>query len=176
VHVTLGELVDAGVLESERVGTLHLFRVREGNLWVERVLAPVFEAEARIEDRLWRDLAQAAGAGLQSMVLFGSRARDDSRPGSDLDLLVVVADGASVDDVRYALLETGLQYGLSAEATMVPMCELPRWARRSRGLWENILAEGVAIAGFDLGELRLHVGGGEPRPGRGIPKGRVAQS
>ena len=176
VHATLRELLDAGLLESERVGNVHLFRAREGNLWIERVLAPMFESEARLERRLWRDLVQAAGPTLRSMVLFGSRARGDHGPGSDLDLLVVVAETANLDDVRYAILETGMRYGLSAEATMVSMDQLPRWARHARELWENILAEGLAIAGLDLGELKLHVGRGEPRPRRGVPEGCVAQS
>jgi predicted nucleotidyltransferase len=58
--------------------------------------------------------------GVTGLAIFGSRARDDARPDSDLDLLVEVAP-----DSRFSLLNLiGVQHivtdvtGLAAQATM----------------------------------------------------------
>lgn len=47
------------------------------------------EQEVRTEAR--QRLAAAFGPRLQGVLLFGSRARGDSRPDSDLDLMVLLA-------------------------------------------------------------------------------------
>jgi predicted nucleotidyltransferase len=45
-----------------------------------------------ILDTLRLEFARVLGEQLESMLLFGSRARGDSRPDSDIDVLVVVRD------------------------------------------------------------------------------------
>jgi predicted nucleotidyltransferase len=42
-------------------------------------------------------LREAFGQRLQSAALFGSRARGDARPDSDLDLLIVLAERNATD-------------------------------------------------------------------------------
>lgn len=162
VHKTLRELAAAGILVAETIGRVALFKVKEGNPWVEDVVAPLFEAEAKVERRMWRELAATARPELTSLILFGSRARGDASPGSDIDLLAVVGEGVSATEVRMAMLDVGVRYGLSVEAVVVPIDELAAWARRSPELWANITAQGLTVAGLDLQELRLRVGKREP--------------
>src|SRR3989442_1271024 len=79
-----------------------------------------------------RELAPALKAeGVTGLALFGSRARGDARPGSDLDILVEVPP-----DARFSLLNLiGVEHiigdatGLQAQATMRRSLP-PRFAER----------------------------------------------
>jgi DNA polymerase sigma len=66
---------------------------------------------------------------LSKMVLFGSRARGDADPDSDMDVLVVLEDSApdeAEDVVSDCAWEAGFQYGI----VVVPVSV-------SRDAWEN---------------------------------------
>ena len=57
---------------------------------------------ANILHTLRQEFSRALGDQLVSMILFGSQARDQARPESDIDILVVVRDEAS--DLRPELI------------------------------------------------------------------------
>ena len=48
---------------------------------------------------LRQEFSQALGDQLVSMILFGSQARDQARPESDIDVLVVVRDDSDYGDL-----------------------------------------------------------------------------
>lgn len=79
---------------------------------------PPTEAEvAQALARFARDLRRHYGERLQGVYLFGSRARGDHRPDSDVDVAVVLADGEWVPWAeRWTLnrmaYEPGLDSGL----------------------------------------------------------------
>ena len=171
VHQVLQQLVDAGVVEAERVGRVRLFRIAESNLWVERVLVPLFEAERQVAEALASAVVHAAGPTAVSVVLFGSRARGESRAGSDVDLLVVVGSGEDPAQVRRRILDAGLHYGLSVEAVCVPVDDFPRWVWEAEDLWRAIEADGIVLAGRDIKELRGCVGKGAVEDSRGLSGG-----
>jgi predicted nucleotidyltransferase len=86
------------------------------------------------------------GPRLVRMVLFGSHARGDAEPGSDIDVLVVLAGEVrpgeeierTADDVA----------GLSLEYDVVIACvfmDEDRFTRRNGPLLRNIRREGVAV-------------------------------
>jgi len=160
VHQALRQLEVLGVVEAERVGRAKVFRLANDNPWVREVLVPLFEAEARVGAALREEILQAISGQAVSAVLFGSRARGESRAGSDVDLLIVLAPGADAGAVRQAVLEVGLRYGLSIEAICVNVQDLQEWARQASELWEGIQRDGLVIAGADMHELRRHVSEG----------------
>ena len=64
--------------------------------------------------------------GVERVILFGSRARGDFQPGSDLDLLVVYAPGCSRSDVflpcvQAAKAATVGEYGRSVSVDITPL-------------------------------------------------------
>lgn len=87
--------------------------------------------------------------GVRSVVLFGSRARGDSAPDSDIDVMVVVTEESK--ELRKALLD--IAYDLSWEygCWLVPAICPEREAYGPFGQYDpfyvNVRREGVQIAG-----------------------------
>ena len=158
VHGALRELVASGVVESESHPPAVLYRIVEDNPWVSDGLMPLFASEASVQDRLDRDIVLAAGKAARSVVLFGSRAKGSSRPGSDLDVLIVLRSRDEADRVAGALGDVSLRYGLSIEPLFVAEEDLGQWARHAAALWEEVRSSGILLSGTPLHELMHHVG------------------
>jgi predicted nucleotidyltransferase len=107
----LDDLSDLGVLLRTETRGSHLYQVnREHDLVMP--LVGLFEAE----ERRLRDFVSALRLSLAerklverlcSVVLYGSNARRDATPQSDVDLLVVVDSDTIVSEVKEALYDLG---------------------------------------------------------------------
>lgn len=80
--------------------------------------------------------------------LFGSKARGDSQPWSDIDILVVVDE----DDWRFqhVISTLGARISLEQDVVIGPrIIGQQRWDRvkdRGFGLYQNIITEGIPLA------------------------------
>lgn len=82
-------------------------------------------------------LAVLARYGLANPRLFGSVARGDERPNSDIDLLVDVPTGTGL--IRLARCQAELEALLGAPVDLVPAADL------KRGLADEVFADAVAL-------------------------------
>lgn len=107
-RVALLALADQGLLESRRLGNSDGYRLRSGK--VRRLVESVFRAEDELERQMEETMRRIAPPGV-TVLLFGSAARAAQTPRSDLDLLVVAADGAqaalAAERLRDALDDVG---------------------------------------------------------------------
>jgi predicted nucleotidyltransferase len=87
--------------------------------------------------RLGARRTELARFGVRSLALFGSRAREQAHPGSDVDLLVDFA--RPIDLLAFMELEEELQAWLGASVDLVPRDALKPLLR------ERILREAVSV-------------------------------
>ena len=103
-----------------------------------RVRDAVAEAKVRLE--------ALYGARLARVVLYGSYARGDARPGSDVDLLVVLRGPyqayAETKRITETLFDLELAYDLSLAAQPFSEAEV---ADTERPLMWNVEREGLAV-------------------------------
>lgn len=96
VQRALERLSDEGIVMRRQAGRAYLYRLNRDHLSADAVLQ-LASVRTRLLDRLreevatWRPTASFAA-------LFGSTARGDSTTGSDVDVLVVRADGVDAND------------------------------------------------------------------------------
>ncbi len=80
-----------GFVKSRRVGKSILWKVDGGNYLTKWLILPTFEVERDIVDHLKRRISTMVRRfPVQKAVIYGSVARGDERPDSDIDLLLVL--------------------------------------------------------------------------------------
>jgi predicted nucleotidyltransferase len=86
------------------------------------------------------------GERLVQMILFGSQARGDAEPGSDVDVLVVLKDpvhvGEEVDRTIDLVADLSLQYN---EVISCVFLDENRFKHRYGPLLRNVRREGIRI-------------------------------
>lgn len=90
--------------------------------------------EAKLKElltKLRRGLEHLYGERLEAIYLFGSHARDEATPGSDVDILVIldeVADyGQEIERTGYLVSELSLEYEVSISRVFISLLE---WRHR----------------------------------------------
>lgn len=106
---------------------------------------------------LWHAMAAAVvrelGDELEAVAVFGSRARGHAGPGSDVDLLLALSDGATLDRKRYAEWDRTL--AVAAEIKALGAQVNPHFARLPTGrpgtddggssLWLEVALHGIVL-------------------------------
>jgi predicted nucleotidyltransferase len=158
---SLDELTELGILLRDQTPGTHLYRInREHHLAAP--LAALFEAEAsRVSEvrKALRSALEIAGLldSVRSAVLYGSNARAEASPRSDLDVLVVTRDEAAVPLVRDALLDAGSaienRFGPLLSAYVLPEPRVRERYQDGDPLMHTIEEEGREIFGTPFQEL-----------------------
>ena len=85
---------------------------------------------------------------IREAVLFGSKARGDSRAWSDIDVLIIV--DSEEWQFKHAISDVGSRVSLEFDVVIGPrVIGEERWARMARndsGLYRNIAAEGIPLS------------------------------
>lgn len=151
-------LVELGLIERREVPPSSLFRLSLQNV----------ASRAVVELSRSRDIAleQMGAAALElpvsptSVIVFGSFARREADRHSDIDAVIIRADGIDEDDDAWtAGIEQWRQSaraitGNSVEVIEIGRAEATEKLSTKRGLWRDIDREGVVVHGATLDELR----------------------
>ena len=94
----------------------------------------------------FKDLLQKQ-VSVSEVLIYGSRARGDADPDSDLDILVVIYDEetGSREKVYDAAWETGLKRKVVISTIVVTRREITQTALRSSPLIQSVRREGIAV-------------------------------
>jgi predicted nucleotidyltransferase len=98
----LGEL---NLLAVRRVGQAYLYRLREDNLIVQRLLRHLFINEKKLLEEELKKVAQHFSGIAHSVYLFGSVSRHEESFESDIDLCIIVRDVDMMDRAQEKALE-----------------------------------------------------------------------
>jgi predicted nucleotidyltransferase len=155
----LPELASLGILERADVPPSTVYRLVE-----ENVASRAIMLLARSRDRVLAELGEAArsmGVPPVSIVVFGSFARGDAGPESDVDVVMVHQRGAEVTPLWSEGVESWRHAarrltGNEVEVMEVDERDIGLRLRSRRPVWLDIRREGIVIFGKTLDELRAH--------------------
>jgi predicted nucleotidyltransferase len=144
----LRELALAGVLRSRDQGRVVTYEIGEDASGLVASLRGLFDTEAVRYREGIQGLSEKIPEAV-SIVLFGSEARLEAKPGSDTDLLIVVPEhtGAVEERVREACLEVASKYSLALSWLVMSVEELRELEATGNEFWNNILREGIRLHG-----------------------------
>jgi predicted nucleotidyltransferase len=158
---SLDELTELGILERGQTRGTHLYQINRKHHLVEP-LAALFDAEASRAGKVRTALRSALeDAGLaesvRSAVVYGSNARGDAGPRSDLDVLVVTRSEADVRPVQDVLMEAGraieARFGPPLSAYVLPESRVRERYQDGDPLMLAIETEGRELFGTSFQEL-----------------------
>jgi predicted nucleotidyltransferase len=153
----LKRLTQEGVLERRRAGTAYLYALNRDRYVVTEILEPAFRNEARWLERLGEEVLAALRPSAESVILYGSWARKAATPRSDVDLLLVAADGAAretverrVDELRGRLSE---RFDRFISVLVMTVEEVRAKLGTGDQLVRSIVSKGRVLAGRSLAEI-----------------------
>lgn len=157
-HEALGELTRQNIVIMNVVGTAHVFSLNRKRYIVKDMLSPLFEQERNLIPTMAKELRRLiSGNRVVSMAVFGSLARGESKPQSDLDLFVLVRNGANAKPVGRLLEETrnGFtdRFGMFLSPYVVSIGDFAKRLKRKDKLIRSILREGWVVWGKPLAEV-----------------------
>lgn len=156
----LDELVEMGLVLRQEATGQHLFRLNRENYLAE-VLSRLFMMERERTAAIFAALRDAVeecdhGAVL-SAVIFGSAARGDAAPGSDLDLLVVTSSAGAAEEAYSRLVDTApdleRRFGLALSPVVITQAQARAQISRDDPFLRAVLREGRLVVGAELSEL-----------------------
>jgi predicted nucleotidyltransferase len=160
VQLALEGLVSAGVVDRVTKGRSALYTLNR-----EHVATDGIVALASMRDGLLRRMKSAIGAWkvkVQSATLFGSFARGDGGPASDIDLLLVRRDAVGSDDMwdqQLAQLSSDVLRwsGNPLRTIVLTELQLVEEFGADEAYLNSAAREGIALVGTPLRRLRATV-------------------
>lgn len=157
----LNELTALGILTRGGSSSTHQYRInRDHDL--EPALRALFNAEGRriaILKTALTDALTRAGVleDVRSAVLFGSQARGDARPESDLDVLFVTGGDGRVAEVERAAIDASAEIqsrlGLRLAGIVIPADQVRERTRQGDPLMEALRSEGRELLGEPFSDV-----------------------
>lgn len=150
----LQALETAGIVSSEDVGRARRYRVNDGHQ-----LAPSLRD---CMERAWRtesELVELIEAELSpsrpiAIVLYGSFARGDIEPGSDIDVLIVAKNESDASRYRDRSIELSRHATVRLGRRLDVKVATARDFRRQTPFFANVASEGRSLSGLSTAELR----------------------
>ena len=158
--VALNQLVAAGILRRQAAGSTHLFSVDRRRHLVQASLARLFNEEADLPNAMGRRIMRAIGrTQCVSAAIFGSGARGEAGPGSDVDVLVLLADSSRVRPAKERL-QAGAEeffdlFGLRLSPYVIGASEFAARLKKGDPLMKAMVREARVVHGMALAEVLL---------------------
>lgn len=135
-----------GFIKSRRVGKSILWKVDENHYLTKSLILPNFELEKDLTNQLKRMISVIIRKfPIQKAVIYGSVARGNERPDSDIDLLLVVEKkGKWVGELQDKLREEVLK--LFGNTLSILVCTPSEYKKMASGLKKEI-EKGIVIFG-----------------------------
>jgi len=160
VASVLRTLADMGIVRSSSAGRANVHLLEHDSILVTQLLDPLFAAEERLPDAVLEDLRRVFGELSESVVLFGSFARGDQEPESDIDVVLVARDPSAKEVVERTADEYGLEFRTRFGATLSPIVydsgEAAALRESAPGLYESLHRDSITVSGSRPSEWANH--------------------
>jgi predicted nucleotidyltransferase len=157
VYRVLGRLEEQGLVVGSDAGPARLYQLNRDHVAAD-VAVLLRDLRTRLFDRIRQDLASWPVAPV-SAALFGSVARGDGDTDSDVDVLLVRADGVADDSEPWATAVFDLCQrirswtGNDASALQADTAEIRSMVARGAPIVQSLSEDAIDLAGLPIREL-----------------------
>jgi hypothetical protein len=154
----LERLESTGLIIRQGSGHTQLLRLNFDHALVKEALLPLFRAEKDFQALLRNSIMHGLGKQARTATLFGSAARKEDQPGSDIDLLLIT-DATAKARLADKALDFGCgftkRYGIRLSPITYSVSEAKAKYRCGDPLIKNILAHGIDLLNEKLKDVLL---------------------
>ena len=145
----LTSLEALGIVRRVRGGRDHIFTLNRNHWLVTTAILPCYESERAFRVQVFAALQRIVKKSVMSAIVFGSVARREEEPWSDLDLCCIVRyekeKVAIREKVGSASAKLNSQYGIKLAPIYFTIAEFR--SKSKTALIKDILAEGIVLSG-----------------------------
>jgi predicted nucleotidyltransferase len=159
-HAALKGLAEQGVVSMRPVGRANLYELQQDHIVVRDWLKPLLIQEKSLKESLAKTVVESLSSRPLSLILFGSIARREDRPGSDIELIIVMPDRSDRKKFRSELENAAekvtLGYGNRLSPILLGQTEFIKALKHRDAFPGNALKQAEVIFGYSLPELIAH--------------------
>ena len=148
----LDTLTEIGAAESAPAGRGHTYWLVRDNVYVQSFIDPIFRAEDALPEMLEAELREIFAEQTLSVVLFGSYARGDQTPVSDVDVIAVAHDSETKARIEHDLPDVAAafrrRWSASLSVVTYDPVEASATAARAPEFYDSLVHEGVRVSGL----------------------------
>jgi predicted nucleotidyltransferase len=151
----LSSLEVLGIVFRQRGGRDHIFTLNRNHVLVQQALLPLYSGEKNFPEAIASALTKLLRRRVISAVIFGSVARQEETPQSDLDLCCIVHDRRRQDSVRELLQSRASaiyrDFGIKIAPLILTVAEIK--AKSKTSVVRDIVRSGKLLTGRRFEEL-----------------------
>jgi|SRR5690606_4128212 len=153
----LNDLENIGIVKRVRGGRDHLFSLNRQHYLVKQGITPLFETEKQFVEEIFGDIKKYLKNKCESVYLFGSVARKEEEPGSDLDLCIIYngTDQKKIIENSVFELQSLLhkKYYVNASPFYITKKEFIKRAKNKKPPVNEIINDGILIFGTSIEKM-----------------------
>jgi len=158
VHTALKDLSRHGIVNIRSVGKSLIYWLNEEHLLVKEVLRPIFEKESIFFQLIVKTiLKESKRPRPLTIILFGSFAKGNASPNSDIDILLVYPNHKSrvliTKELAEAEKKITLLFGNHLASIFMKIAEFKSRFKKKDRFIKEIAGTGKIIFGKGIGEL-----------------------
>ena len=150
VYRNLDDLKSNGIVTKKRVGGAYVFSLNEKNVLVKEVLNTLFQKEGKLLDDVLKAIFLKKASNMLSVVVFGSAAKGEERPASDVDIFILTKNESESNLVNDFLSDAELRFyeqtGNRLSPIVMTIAELKGKYKTNKTLFSSILS-GKMVSG-----------------------------
>ncbi|MCX6136892.1 MAG: nucleotidyltransferase domain-containing protein [Ignavibacteriales bacterium] len=153
-HQALTQLEQLGIVRRVRGGRDHIFSLNRKHYLVNKGILPLLESERSFSEMIFDVLRQSFRKTAVSAIVFGSVARKDETPESDLDLCLIARTITEKNSLEYqarALAPRLLElYNVKLSAVVFTLADFRSKAKAVKPPVADIMTEGILLTGESI--------------------------
>lgn len=153
----IARLEEIGVLQRRGTGKIQLIRLNRENFLVKELLLPLLKKERGFFSKIKEEIKSHFGNNAISVIIFGSAARKEERPESDLDICIIVKNikekRKTQNIIDKILLRLFVTLGIKLSSLVFTLYEAKSRIKKNDPLFKSIASDGILLIGKQLRDL-----------------------
>ncbi|MFN0117557.1 MAG: nucleotidyltransferase domain-containing protein [Elusimicrobiota bacterium] len=152
VAVVLKNLESQGIIKRQGSAQTQLVRINMDNKFVRELLLPLFEKEQVLLQKIFLSIRKYFKNRSLTITVFGSFVKNKNKPGSDLDVLVVLKKSVVDQEINLLDIVTDfrIKFGIRLAPILMTSGETKRRILKKDPLLVNIINEGKDLLTLKL--------------------------